>query len=74
MHMFVTSLPFVAFQSQHIIANRKTGIITRTTSSLDFTSCAFNISEEFIHEIIVPTCSYRMGTDKMGYGALEISE
>ncbi|XP_015918633.1 metallophosphoesterase 1 [Parasteatoda tepidariorum] len=61
-------------KSEHVISNRKTGIIVRTSSSLDFTSCTLNISEELIHEIIVPTCSYRMGTSKMGYGALEISK
>ncbi|XP_047545100.1 uncharacterized protein LOC125077257 [Vanessa atalanta] len=25
--------------------------------------------DEWLYEIFVPTCSYRMGTDKMGYGA-----
>lgn len=34
---------------------------------LDFTK-----SYSDIHEIIVPTCSYRMGVDNMGYGAMEL--
>lgn len=31
-----------------------------------------NPSNADIHEIIVPTCSYRMGVENMGYGALEL--
>ncbi|UYV74010.1 hypothetical protein LAZ67_11001810 [Cordylochernes scorpioides] len=31
---------------------------------------AFNLSQNIVHEIMVPTCSYRMGTDHMGYGVL----
>ncbi|KAG8185332.1 hypothetical protein JTE90_008235 [Oedothorax gibbosus] len=61
-------------KSQHIVAERKSGIIIQKPSTTDFTSSSFNISEDTIHEIIVPTCSYRMGTLKMGYGVMEISK
>ncbi|GFY62995.1 metallophosphoesterase 1-like protein [Trichonephila inaurata madagascariensis] len=61
-------------KSQHIVAERKTGVIIRTSHMTDVTSCSFNISDFNIHEITVPTCSYRMGTLKMGYGALKISK
>ncbi|CAL1284055.1 unnamed protein product [Larinioides sclopetarius] len=59
-------------KSLHIVAERKTGIIIQTPSMADLTSCSFNISDSTIHEIIAPTCSYRMGTNKMGYGVLII--
>ncbi|GFT80109.1 metallophosphoesterase 1-like protein [Nephila pilipes] len=61
-------------KSQHIVAERKSGIIIRTPHMTDVTSCSFNISDSNIHEIVAPTCSYRMGTFKMGYGALKISK
>ncbi|GIY16792.1 metallophos domain-containing protein [Caerostris darwini] len=61
-------------KSEHIIAERKNGIIIRTPSMQDANFCTFNISDSTIHEIIAPTCSYRMGTHKMGYGALEINK
>ncbi|XP_055953157.1 metallophosphoesterase 1 homolog isoform X1 [Argiope bruennichi] len=61
-------------KSLHIVAERKTGIIIQTPSMADLTSCSFNISDSTIHEIIAPTCSYRMGTNKMGYGVLIINK
>lgn len=38
----------------------------------DNKSKVLQFQKGLIHEIIVPTCSYRMGVDNMGYGAAYI--
>ncbi|XP_054716182.1 metallophosphoesterase 1-like isoform X2 [Uloborus diversus] len=58
-------------KSVHLTADRHTGIQLPYPVT-DLSGCLFNVTESFVHEIIVPTCSYRMGTHKMGYGALKI--
>ncbi|XP_035208035.1 uncharacterized protein C630.12-like isoform X2 [Stegodyphus dumicola] len=60
-------------KSQYIISERKTSIPKQMAPVTDFNSFLFNITETTVHEIVVPTCSYRMGTSQMGYGALEIN-
>lgn len=32
------------------------------------------LDNEWLYEIFVPTCSYRMGTSKIGYGAAVVGE
>lgn len=34
----------------------------------------FNLRSGLVHEILVPTCSYRMGVSDMGYGAAFIGK
>lgn len=34
----------------------------------------FPLLDTIVHEVMVPTCSYRMGTKDMGYGAAIIGE
>ncbi|CAL8106924.1 unnamed protein product [Orchesella dallaii] len=68
-------------QSPHIIhdfllPNRKTtdqrdhdDLFAKSPFTMDLKS----IGSEF-HEILVPTCSYRMGVSNMGYGAMELHQ
>lgn len=34
----------------------------------------FTLTNDLTREIIVPTCSYRMGTENIGYGAAVIGK
>lgn len=43
-------------------------------SAQDNTIHTFQLTDGIIREVIVPTCSYRMGTNDIGYGVAVIGE
>ncbi|XP_023209567.1 uncharacterized protein LOC111612568, partial [Centruroides sculpturatus] len=56
--------------SMHIVSDRYTqaSVSTIPTFNEQGTLERINLTNDCTHEILVPTCSYRMGTEKMGYG------
>lgn len=61
-------------KSVHRVADRATGALEKLELdvTLDRKALRLNLSDGKIHEIQVPSCSYRMGTLKVGFGALII--
>lgn len=58
--------------SMHIVADRYTHVSMSTIPTFNEQGILqrINLTDDCTHEILVPTCSYRMGTEKIGYGAV----
>lgn len=68
-------------KSMHFVGSRKTGerLIVEELEVNEFSSSLrstwlFHLDSSVSNEISVPTCSYRMGTEKMAYGLLNIGK
>lgn len=70
-HMILSAHEHKSF---HLVADRKSGDVIHTAyiSFPNNGSFAANLTNSETHEIMVPTCSYRMGTEDTGYGVLYI--
>lgn len=57
--------------SEHVAARRQDGSVEslQTSFTADRVAVRLNLSRQLVHEIQVPTCSYRMGTRSVGLGA-----
>ncbi|CAN7992788.1 unnamed protein product [Ixodes hexagonus] len=57
--------------SEHVAARRQDGSVEslRLRFTDDRVAVRLNLSRQLVHEIEVPTCSYRMGTHTIGFGA-----
>lgn len=58
-------------QSEHVAVRRRDGSVEslRLSFTDDRVAVRLNLSRQLVHEIEVPTCSYRMGTRNVGFGA-----
>lgn len=57
--------------SEHVAVRRRDGSVEslRLSFTDDRVAVRLNLSRQLVHEIEVPTCSYRMGTRSVGFGA-----
>lgn len=62
-------------RSNHFVGNRSTGefIEVEKLAARGYL-WKFDLNSEYLHEIMIPTCSYRMGMADMGYGAAIIEQ
>lgn len=68
-------------KSVHFAGDLKTGerilvepLIVNQLSDDWPTTWRFQLFNDIVNEVVVPTCSYRMGTLQMGYGAAVIGK
>ncbi|XP_072937170.1 uncharacterized protein Mppe [Epargyreus clarus] len=62
---------FCAHDHESKYMKQSKDFMSKQTYPFQYGSPMLNLvaDEDWLYEIYVPTCSYRMGTDKMGYGA-----
>jgi hypothetical protein len=63
-------------KSWHISADAETGEkgLAEMLSPSAGPMWQYQLNNEVVHELMVPTCSYRMGVEDMGFGAAAIGK